>query len=120
MTNIKKYLLSIAFTFLSIIVLFLINTVLYYFNIISPNTYNILKIIFLLISVLINSFLLGRKSLRKGYLEGIKISLPIILLFLIITLFNKLFTPKVLLLYLIILITSSFGSMLGISTKKEL
>lgn len=120
MTNIKKYFLAVLYTFILLIILFLINTTLYYFNILSPATYNILKIILLLISLFINSFSLGKKALKRGYLEGIKLSIPIIILFLLITLFTKSFTLKVLLLYFILLLTSSFGSMLGISTKKEL
>lgn len=120
MSSLKKYLLSILITFLSIFLTLLLTTTLYYFNIISPTTYNILKIIFLLLSIFINSFILGKKALKKGYLEGIKLSLPIILLFLLTTLLTKTFTFKVLLYYLIILITSSFGSMVGISRKKEL
>ena len=120
MTNIKKYFISILYTILSIVTLFLIITTLYYFNIFSPTTYNILKIIILLLSFSINSFSLGKKALRQGYLEGIKLSLPLIIIFLLIAIISKLFTIKVLLLYFIIIITSSFGSMLGISTKKEL
>ena len=120
MTNIKKYFISILYTILSIVTLFLIITTLYYFNIFSPTTYNILKIIILLLSFSINSFSLGKKALKQGYLEGIKLSLPLIIIFLLIAIISKLFTIKVLLLYFIIIITSSFGSMLGISTKKEL
>lgn len=116
----KKYLLSILITFISIIITLFITTTLYYFNIISQTTYNILKIIFLIISLFINSFILGKKSLKKGYLEGIKLSLPIITLFLIISLITNNFKPTILIYYLIILITSIFGSMVGISTKKEL
>ncbi len=120
MTNIKKYILSMFYTLSTIILLHLINTIIYYFNLLSPTTYNIIKIFLLLLSFFINSFFLGRKTLKKGYLEGIKLSLPILIIFLLITLLTKSFKLKVLLLYFIIIITSSFGSMLGISTKKEL
>ena len=120
MTNIKKYILSMFYTLSTIILLHLINTIIYYFNLLSPTTYNIIKIILLLLSFFINGFFLGRKTLKKGYLEGIKLSLPILIIFLLITLITKSFKLKVLLLYFIIIITSSFGSMLGISTKKEL
>lgn len=120
MSNLKKYLFSFLITCLSIILTFLLATTLYYFNIISPSTYNILKLIFLLLSLFVNSFVLGKNALKKGYLEGLKLSIPLILLFLIITLFNQSFTFKNLLYYLILIITASFGSMVGISRKKEL
>lgn len=118
-TNMKKYLFSTLVTFLSILLTLLLTTTLYYFNVISPTTYNILKIITLLLSFFINSFILGQKALKKGYLEGIKLSLPIILLFLITTIITKNFSLKILLYYLIIILTSSFGSMVGINKKKN-
>ena len=116
----KKYLFSILITFISIIVTLLITTTLYYFNIINHTTYNILKIFLFIISLFINSFILGKKTSKKGYLEGLKLSLPIIILFLIISLITNNFKPTIIIYYLIILITSIFGSMVGISTKKEL
>ena len=79
----KKYLFSILITFISIILTLLFTTTLYYFNLINHTTYNILKIILLILSLFINSFILGKKSTKKGYLEGIKLSLPIIIFSLI-------------------------------------
>lgn len=120
MSNLKKYIFFLSTTILSILISILLITTLYYFNIISPTIYNILKIIVLLLSIFINSFLLGKKAQNKGYLEGLKIIIPIIIIFSLITVFSKSFTLKVLLYYLILIMTSSFGSMVGISTKKEL
>ena len=100
----------------------IVNTIysdLYYFNVISPTAYNIIKIIVLLITLFINGFLLGKNSQKKGYLEGIKLSIPLVLLFFIITLINKSFTLKILLYYIIIILTTSFGSMIGINKKKN-
>lgn len=116
----KKYLLSILITILSITLTLLLTTTIYYFNLINHQTYNVLKIIFLILSLFINSFILGKHSSRKGYLEGIKLSIPIIIIFLLISLFTNNFKFSLIIYYLIILITSVFGSMVGISTKKEL
>lgn len=113
----KKYLFSILITFISIIFTLLFTTTLYYFNLINHTTYNILKIILLLLSLFINSFILGKKSTKKGYLEGIKLSLPIIIFSLIISLITKKFKLTILIYYLIILITSIFGSIVGINKK---
>ena len=68
-----------------LISLILINT-LYYYNIISTNTYKVLEIITLIINIFISTYLLGKKTTKLGYLEGIKFSSIIISLFLIITL----------------------------------
>lgn len=119
MSNLKKYLIQFLITIFSILLLLTLTTTLYYFNILSPKSYNIIKLITFLIVIFINSFILGKKAKSKGYLEGIKLSLFIIIIFLLFTLFTKSFTIKYLLYYLIILITSAFGGMVGISIKKE-
>lgn len=115
----KKYLMSFITTILSIIITLLLITTIYYFNLINQSTYNILKIIFLLLSLLINSFILGKTSTKKGYLEGIKLSSPLIILFIFISLITNQFKPISFIYYLIILLTTIFGSMIGISTKKN-
>ena len=98
MSNLKKYGFHLLITFSSLIIFLLLTTTLYYFNIISPTTYNILKIITLLLTILINSFLLGRRSISKGYLEGLKLSIMLIVIFLILTLLlTKTFSLKYLL-----------------------
>lgn len=120
MLNLKNYLYSIFLTIITIILTLTLITTLYYFDIISPTVYNILKIVLLLISIFINNYLIGKKSLKKGYISGIKLSLPIILIFFLISLLTKTFSPKTILYYSIILTTGILGSMLGINTKKEL
>lgn len=121
MSSLKKYAIQFAITMISILLMLLLTTTLYYFNLITPITYNILKIITLLITLFINSFILGKKAKSKGYLEGIKSASIIIIIFLVITLLtNKSFEFKYLIYYAIILITSILGGMIGISKKKEL
>lgn len=120
MSNLKKYFVLMASAILLILITFILETMLYYFNIITPSIYNIIKIIMLLLSFFIPSFILGLSASKKGYLEGIKFSLPLLLVFLVTSIIVKAFTIKVLLFYFIILLASSFGSMLGISRKKEL
>ena len=121
MTNIKKYLIQTLITVISTILLTTLITTLYYFNIINPTTYNILKIVIILLTLFINSLILGQKSKQKGYLEGIKFSSIIVIMFIILTLIlTKSFNIKYLIYYLIIIITSILGSMIGISLKKDL
>ena len=120
MTYIKTYGLRIIYIFIFIILSLLLTTTLYYFNIINNQTYKILKIIICLLSVFINSYILGKNTLKKGYLEGLKLSLIIIpILFIITIISKKTLKFRIILYYLIILITSIFGSMLGINRKKE-
>ena len=101
-------------------ILFILNlfiTLFSYFNIIS-NT-SIIKIITLFISLLIGGYLTGINSKEKGWLEGLKFSLIIILIFLVINLlFIKSFNFSNFIYYIIIMISSILGSMIGISKRK--
>ena len=119
MTNIKKYTISTTLTLSLILALLFLITIIYYFNLITMKTFGILKLLTILISTFITSFFLGTKTNNKGYLEGIKQSLILIVIFLIPTILTSNFNLKVFIYYLIILITSSLGSMIGINKKKK-
>ena len=119
MTYLKLYGKKIFFTILEILLCLFILSLLYYFNLIQEKTYSILKIICLLGSIFINSFLLGKSTIKKGYLEGIKYGLLLVLICLIPTLFLQQFQLKILIYYFLILSTSTLGSMVGISRKKK-
>lgn len=119
MSNLKKLLIYLGTTLLSIFIILIVTTTLYYFNILSPNVYNIIKLITLLLSLFINAYLLGQSATKKGYLEGLKLSGLLTTILLLCALLTSSFTFKLLLYYLIITITTIFGSMVGISRKQE-
>lgn len=117
---IKKYLISYAYTLGIIIGGTFLITVLNYFNIFTSNLTNIIKLIIVIVSMFIGAFLLGKKSLKKGYFEGIKYgTLFTILLIIINLLFIKDFKLTSIVYFLIIIISSTFGSMLGINKKRN-
>ncbi len=119
MNFIKNISKSLAFSFLSIILLTTLTTLLSYFNLITTNIVNIIFYIIPFISFLIGGYLIGKKSNNKGYINGLKFSIfPIIIIFifnLIVT--NKFFILGDLILYSIIIISSILGSILGINKK---
>lgn len=115
---IKNLLMSILYFVIFIIIATLILTIFNYFNIFSTNTIKILKFIIPILGIIINSYLLGKKSIKKGYLEGLKFGGTIIFIFTIITLITKSFNTKCLVYYLILLLTASLSSMIGINKKK--
>lgn len=118
MEIIKKYSLRFLFTILSISICLLIITTLYHFDIISSNIYQLLKLIILLGNILISGIILGKKANNKGYLEGIKLGLFMIILFTLITLITGQGLKLRLLLYdSIMLITAILGGMIGINKK---
>ena len=118
-----KYLKNLGISFMYIIgftlILTFIITLLSYFNIISDKAASIVKIIIPIISMLIGGFYIGKRSNKKGFLEGSKSG---IIFSIIIIVFNYLafdysFKFKYLLFYLILIISSILGSMIGINKK---
>ena len=115
-----KYLKVLLFILIPILFLNIILTVLYYFNILGTSGTNYFKLAIIIISMLIGGIYIGSKAQKKGWLEGIKIGLEvIILLFLISYLgFDKGINVKTLLYYFLILSSSMLGSMIGINKRK--
>ena len=112
----KKYLKSYLYLFSSIIILTLILSLLNYFYTFPTK---IIKLLIPIISILLSSIILGKNTKEKAYLEGLKFTSLYIILSLIISLISKNpFTIKLILSYLLFLITGIIGSMIGIQLKK--
>ena len=115
--KIGKFLLT---TFISIIVLSFVSTIFYYFDIISNNIYNIMKMIIVIGSLFINSLLLGKNSTKYGIVEGLKLGAIFLIIMIIIKLItNSSFDIRTLIYSLIILLTSSGGAVIGINKKES-
>ncbi len=117
--KILKYLKAVGWILIINLIFSLIITLFHYFDIFSPNTIKTLKLLGVIVSMLIGGIYIGKKSEKKGYLEGIKIGLAFILLIFLFTMISKNFTFRVILYYLIILISSTVGAMIGIQKKKD-
>ena len=115
-----KYLKTIIFEFILLICLTLLLTILYYFNIISSNINNIFKIVSFIVTFFLTGVYISKRSNRKYYLEGLKISGINIAIFLLISLIFKFkFSLQIILYYLIITITITIGSIIGSLFKKN-
>lgn len=115
--KIGKFLLT---TFISIIALSFVLTIFYYFDIISNNIYNIMKMIIVIGSLFINSLLLGKNSNKYGIVEGLKLGAIFLFVMIIIKLItNSPFDIRTLIYSLIILLTSSVGAVIGINKKES-
>ncbi len=120
MKNLTNYLKAFIQSLIIIVILSIILTLLYNFDLISDNFYNITKMIIPIISLIIGGVYVGRRSKSKGYQEGIKASLFYIIFSVIFSLiFDNNFNLSIILYYLILMISSSFGSMLGILKQKK-
>ena len=119
LTNtVKNYLKGLLYFFIPFFTLILLISILYYFDILNNQVIKYFKIITLLVSSLVSGFYIGRKSISKGYLNGLKLSGGIAILFLIINLIMGDFKWYHLVYYLIMIVVTSIGSMLGINQKK--
>ena len=116
-----KYLKSLMYIFISLIIFTLLITILNYFDILKPSIINILELLSIITSIFIGSFYLGKNSNNKGYIEGLKIGgiIVIILFMLSYVGFNNKLNISLLIYYIILLITSVLGSILGINKKKK-
>lgn len=121
MNFIKNISLSILYIVISLLILTFVLTIFSYFNIIGDNTVSIFKIIIPIISLFVGGFFIGKKSLKKGWLEGLKLSLIFIIILVIFEYLalNQSFEIKNLLYYLILSVSSIFGSMIGISRNNK-
>lgn len=115
-----KYLKTLLYEFIILLIGTFITTTLYYFNITSNSVNKILNILVFIITFILSGIYIGKNSLKKFYLEGIKISGINILIFLLISLVFKLeFSYKNILYYLIIIMITVFSSILGSLLKKK-
>ena len=117
MKSLKKIIKSIVTTIIIFLLLTIITTIFNYFNILNYKIINIIKLLIPIISMFFGGFKIGKNSEKKGWLEGIKISLIISIFFLTITLLLNKFKLKYLLYLVIIIVSGVFGSMIGINKK---
>ncbi len=121
MNYMKNLGISILISLGMIVILTTLITIFSYFDIFDTPFVSTMKIIIPILSFFIGGISLGKKSNQKGWLEGIKLGLILIIMILI---FNYLaldwsFNIKNILYYLILIFGSILGSMIGISRKKK-
>ncbi|MBQ3020906.1 MAG: TIGR04086 family membrane protein [Bacilli bacterium] len=115
MNTFYKYLKSLIIFMSSIII---IPFFLSLFNLLKLETNKIMIIIIGSILMFIIGFILGRKSNSKGYLNGLLLSVICIFILVILSLiFRFSLNINTLIYYVILVISTVFGSMLGINKK---
>ena len=116
--NIKTYLKAFSIFFISFVLFIFLITIFYYFDLLNPTIMKISKISILLISSFFSGFFIGKKSEKKGYLNGLILGLFIITCFLLINLFLKSLRGQQIIYFIILLIVTTAGSMIGINKKQ--
>ena len=115
----KETLKSLLIIFILIIISSLIINVLYYNDIISNTLLKFIKIIFIVLSMFIGGIIMGKNSPNKGYLYGFRLSILVIILFLLFGIIFDNIKGSRIIFYLITIFTITFGSMLGINKKNS-
>lgn len=116
--NMKKYLKSSLYTLSIMVISTIIITILNYFNIINGTPLNIIHYIIPIISVMVGSFILGKTSSKKGYIEGLKYSGIWSIFFLIINIFIKELNISSVIFFIILILLGVLSSILGINRKR--
>ena len=118
MIYLKRVTKSFIISFTSFVVLLLLSTLLCYLNILKGNILVIINLLIPLLSIFIGAYDFCKKH---GWLDGIIYgSIFIIILLIINLLFYSNFKFKNLIYYLILLITSILGGIVGINKKKNI
>ena len=116
--TLKTYLKSIAIIIIGLLISSILINILYYFDIISNNIVKYLKMFLSILFFFLGGYYTGKKTLSKAYINGLKVSLIMIILFIILGLiFNNISILRIIY-YLIMTICITFGSMIGISKKE--
>lgn len=115
----KNILKSLLVSVISILVLNLIITILNYISIINLNIINILKYIIPFISVFIGGLYIGKQSINKGWLEGLKLGILFVMILFIINLVFYDYNFKQIILYITVIMGSILGGIIGINKKQR-
>jgi len=119
--NILKYLKVLLYILIPLFVLTLILTLLQYFNILGDTGTNYFKLITIALTMLVGGIYIGVNSSKKGWLEGIKVGIEIIIILFVVSYlaFDTGINIKTLIYYFLILSSSMLGSMIGINKRKS-
>ena len=105
-----------------IIILLLISSIiintLYYYDIISNNLVNYIKMFFSITIYFIGGLYIGKKSNNKGYINGLKLSLIIVIISLLLSIIFNNIKVTMIIYYILTTICITFGSMIGINKKE--
>lgn len=120
MNYLKNLGISLLFIFCFILGLTLIGTLFNYIGILNNTGIKITKVIIPILSMFSGGFVIGKKQGKKGWLEGLKLSLIFLI---ILTLFNYLglnysFSIKSIIYYVILIVSSILGSIVGVNKFK--
>ena len=120
MKYLKNLGVSLLYIIVPILVLTFISTLLHYLGLFNNSIMKIVKIIIPIVSMFIGGFIIGKKQGKNGWLEGLKLGLIFLLILTLLNMFglNGSFSIKMIIYYLILIIATILGSIVGINKFK--
>ena len=121
MFYLKKLSKSLGISLAILLIITLLITLFNYIGLIGLKIVTSFSYITPFIAMFVGSLLLGKTSNSKGWLEGIKYGLICVVIFFIFNYlaFDNGFNISNIILYIITLVSSIFGGMIGINLKKD-
>lgn len=120
MIKIKSYLKDVLYFFTILFLVLMLLTFLNYINLIDYKIVSIISFIVTILLFLITSIRVARKSERKGYQNGLIISLINIFFFILLSvIFNAKMNLSVIIYYFLLMISGILGGMIGINLKSR-
>lgn len=121
LTTLKQLGVAIVIGIATLLILLLMITTLYYFNIVNSKTFTILELIVPIISVLISGITMGKQAKAKGWLSGLEVGLAYFIFFLLFAFLglHHQFKIQNFIYYIAIIGSSTFGGMIGINYRKK-
>lgn len=119
LNKLKSYFKVILIGLLFMLVFAFLLSILEYFNLFYGKASEVFMFIYMAILFFIIGFLVGKKATHKGYLEGIKISLSLIFILIVINVlfYQAGFSLERTIYYFILILSSTLGSMIGINKQ---
>ena len=119
LNKLKSYFKVILIGLLFMLVFAFLLSILEYFNLFYGKVSEVFMFIYMAILFFIIGFLVGKKATHKGYLEGIKISLSLIFILIVINVlfYQAGFSLERTIYYFILILSSTLGSMIGINKQ---
>lgn len=118
MNNLKKYFKPSVFFFSTVLIYILILSSLHHSGLLALAKISTVNFVIMAVLSFVGGLVLGKKASKNGYLEGLKFGgILAFILFILNVLFYRHFDLYVVLYYLVLLVSSVIGSMIGINIR---
>ncbi len=118
MSNIKKYIKPAIFFSVSLVAYLAVMSVFHYFGVMKLASVGTVNFVVMAIILFLGGIYMGKKTSKKGYLEGLKLGgVVVVLSFASNIILVRHFDLYVVLYYFVLAVAATIGSMIGINLR---